>query len=42
MVLYAQAVEEVAPRWWAWPPLGFVPAAEVTLTRTLTLTLTLT
>lgn len=28
MVMYAQAVEEVSPRWWAWPPLGFVPAEE--------------
>ena len=28
MVMYAQAIEDVSPRWWAWPPLGFVPAAE--------------
>ena len=24
MWLYTQAVEELAPRWWAWPPLGLV------------------
>ena len=28
MVMYAQAIEDVSPRWWAWPALGFVPAAE--------------
>ncbi len=25
MFMYTQAVEELEPRWWAWPPLGLLP-----------------
>ena len=27
MVLYVNAIEELAPDWWRWPPLGLVPEA---------------
>ena len=28
MFMYVQAVEELEPRWWAWPPLGLCDASE--------------